>query len=653
MRARLPAIDRACCRGWSSERAVAAGAASREICGRRARHHAPAPARGPTSRTACCSTRVTPGAVVLPGIGRGGAPRSCAPATRRGCPGWRAAPGTGLSGGATAGRGRRADRALAACAGSSRSTSPTSACVVEPGVTNIDVSQAVGPTHFYPPDPSSQIVCSIGGNVAENSGGAHCFKYGFTTNYVTGLELVLPDGPSCTLGGKELDQPGLRPARRLRRLRGDARRGHARSGCEWSRCPRPCARWSPSSAPPRRPGEVVSEIVSGGHRPGRDRDDGQALDPGRRGSHRRRLPDGRRSGAGGRARRLRGRVRDALRARSWRCCEGAGADSVRVAAGRGRARADLAHAQGRLRRDGPDRPELLRAGQRDPAHAAAPRCSGGSTSSPASTTCASRTCSTPATATCTRSSVTTAATRARRSAPRSWPGLIVKTCVDAGRLDHRRARRRRRQEALHAGDVRRGRPVDVPAPALRVRPRRRWPTPARSCRRRGCAARCPAPTGSIRSSRRASRSASDGRERRRPPTREELAPDARRPRAPRASRCASAAAGRSTAGAPPAPSTAIELPTGGLDRIVEHNAGDLTAVLEAGVPLARAQAAFAEAGPDAGARPARRRRRHDRRRRGHGRLGPAARTATAARATWWSACAWRSRTARSRRAAAR
>ncbi|MFN2490577.1 MAG: FAD-linked oxidase C-terminal domain-containing protein [Actinomycetota bacterium] len=80
--------------------------------------------------------------------------------------------------------------------------------VVEPGVTNLEVSRAVAPTHFYPPDPSSQIVCSIGGNVAENSGGAHCFKYGFTTNYVTGLDVVLADGDVVTLGGKELDHPG-------------------------------------------------------------------------------------------------------------------------------------------------------------------------------------------------------------------------------------------------------------------------------------------------------------------------------------------------------------------------------------------------------------------------------------------------------------
>ena len=79
---------------------------------------------------------------------------------------------------------------------------------VEPGVTNANVTAAVAPAFFYPPDPSSQIVCSIGGNVAENSGGAHCFKYGFTTNYVTGLELVLPDAELVQVGGYELDPPG-------------------------------------------------------------------------------------------------------------------------------------------------------------------------------------------------------------------------------------------------------------------------------------------------------------------------------------------------------------------------------------------------------------------------------------------------------------
>jgi len=85
---------------------------------------------------------------------------------------------------------------------------PNQRVVVEPGVTNAEISAAVGSTHVYPPDPSSQIVCSIGGNVAENSGGAHCFKYGFTTNYVTGLEVVLTDGEVVVLGGKELDRAG-------------------------------------------------------------------------------------------------------------------------------------------------------------------------------------------------------------------------------------------------------------------------------------------------------------------------------------------------------------------------------------------------------------------------------------------------------------
>src|SRR5436309_5561349 len=72
--------------------------------------------------------------------------------------------------------------------------------VCEPGVTNLAISAAVGPSHFFPPDPSSQVVCSIGGNVAENSGGAHCFKYGFTTNYVCALEVVLADGTVVELG---------------------------------------------------------------------------------------------------------------------------------------------------------------------------------------------------------------------------------------------------------------------------------------------------------------------------------------------------------------------------------------------------------------------------------------------------------------------
>jgi len=81
--------------------------------------------------------------------------------------------------------------------------------VVEPGVINLDVTARVAPKgFFYAPDPSSQSVCTIGGNVAENSGGAHCLKYGFTTTHVVGLEVVLPDGSLVHLGGKTLDTPG-------------------------------------------------------------------------------------------------------------------------------------------------------------------------------------------------------------------------------------------------------------------------------------------------------------------------------------------------------------------------------------------------------------------------------------------------------------
>ena len=83
-------------------------------------------------------------------------------------------------------------------------------CVVaQPGVTNLGISHAVGAEGFYyAPDPSSQIACTIGGNVAENSGGVHCLKYGLTTNNLLGLEIVLIDGEIVRLGGKHLDAEG-------------------------------------------------------------------------------------------------------------------------------------------------------------------------------------------------------------------------------------------------------------------------------------------------------------------------------------------------------------------------------------------------------------------------------------------------------------
>jgi glycolate oxidase len=81
---------------------------------------------------------------------------------------------------------------------------------VQPGVINSWVTRAVSGDGFYfAPDPSSQVACSIGGNVAENSGGVHCLKYGVTSNHVLELEVVLPDGSITTLGGPLAEMPGL------------------------------------------------------------------------------------------------------------------------------------------------------------------------------------------------------------------------------------------------------------------------------------------------------------------------------------------------------------------------------------------------------------------------------------------------------------
>jgi glycolate oxidase len=115
--------------------------------------------------------------------------------------------GTGLSGGALPVRGGiviglgRLNRILDV-------DIPNRRVTVEPGVTNLDITRRVAPHgYYYAPDPSSQQVCSIGGNIAENSGGAHCLKYGFTVHHVLGVEFVLPDGELVQIGGAN-DTPG-------------------------------------------------------------------------------------------------------------------------------------------------------------------------------------------------------------------------------------------------------------------------------------------------------------------------------------------------------------------------------------------------------------------------------------------------------------
>ncbi|WP_083283103.1 FAD-binding oxidoreductase [Humibacillus sp. DSM 29435] len=116
--------------------------------------------------------------------------------------------GTGLSGGALP----VADGVVVSLARMRRVVDidvPNQRMTVEPGVTNADISKAVaGHDLYFAPDPSSQTVCTIGGNIAENSGGAHCLKYGFTTNHVYAMTLVLPDGSVVEVGGAGLEGVG-------------------------------------------------------------------------------------------------------------------------------------------------------------------------------------------------------------------------------------------------------------------------------------------------------------------------------------------------------------------------------------------------------------------------------------------------------------
>jgi glycolate oxidase len=152
--------------------------------------------------------RVTPGAVVVP---RAAAEvqavvRLCyehrVPFVARGH-------GTGLSGGALP----VADGILIVLSRLNRVLDidiPNLRVTVEPGVTNAEITRQVAPFGcYYAPDPSSQTVCSIGGNIAENSGGAHCLKYGFTVHHVLSVEAVLPTGELIQVGGPVLDPPGL------------------------------------------------------------------------------------------------------------------------------------------------------------------------------------------------------------------------------------------------------------------------------------------------------------------------------------------------------------------------------------------------------------------------------------------------------------
>ena len=238
--------------------------------------------------------------------------------------------------------------------------------VVEPGVTNLDVTRAVAEYGFYyAPDPSSQQVCTIGGNVAENSGGAHCLKYGFTVNHVLAADVVLADGEQVTLSvwdeGPDLlgvfvgseGTLGIATALTLRVLR----------------APEAVRTLLAGFGHTDEAGVAVSRIIASGITPAAiemmDAIAIEAVEAAVSANY----PVG--AGAvliveldGPLA-----QVEDDLRAVEGICAD-AGAREQRVATSAAGPRARLARAQGGLRRDGPDLPGLLRPGRRRAAHAA-------------------------------------------------------------------------------------------------------------------------------------------------------------------------------------------------------------------------------------------------------------------------------------------
>ena len=303
--------------------------------------------------------------------------------------------------------------------------------VVEPGVINLHISQAVAPYGlYYAPDPSSQKACTIGGNVAENAGGPHTLRYGSTTNHVLGLEIVTPDGEIMWLGGKTADTPGYD-------LTGVVVGSEGTLAIVTKVIVRLLHR--PESTitllaifdEVPEASETVSAIIAAGDPARGARDDRQEHDGGGRGVRPRGYPPdagaallieveglrGGDAGAGGRrprhlrgGRRARGPRRHAIRRTASGSGRAARARSARWAAWRRRTTSWTASC---------------------PARSSLP-CSPASTRPASATASPSPTSSTPATATCTRTSCSTSACPAPPSACWTLGEEIMRLCVDAG-----------------------------------------------------------------------------------------------------------------------------------------------------------------------------------------------------------------------------
>ena len=245
--------------------------------------------------------------------------------------------------------------------------------VVEPGVTNLEITKAVAADGFYyAPDPSSQQVCTIGGNVAENSGGAHCLKYGFTVNHVLAADVVLPDGELVTLS-RDDDGPDLLGVF----VGSEGTLGIAvRITVRVLRVPETVRTLLAGFASTDAAGDAVSHVIAAGILPAAiemmDALTIEAVEAA--------VAPGYPAGAGavliveldGPAAQV---AEDS--AAVERICRECGAFELRAAETRRGARADLARPQVVVRRDGPDLAELLRPGRRRAAHDACPRCCAG------------------------------------------------------------------------------------------------------------------------------------------------------------------------------------------------------------------------------------------------------------------------------------
>ena len=372
-----------------------------------------------------------------------------------------------------AGRRRRDDRADADEA-HPRGQLRDRYAVVEPGVVNVWLTNHLKPHGYhYAPDPSSQGACTIGGNVATNSGGPHTLKYGVTVNHVLGVELVLPDGRVVADRRAGRGQPGLRPDRRDRRQRGDVRRRHEGLGAASRATRRRTARCSASSRRSTTPPTPSATSSAPGIVPAALEMLDKPILAGGRGGVPLRLPARRRGGADHGGRRPRGRARRARPTASTAIAKQNSAREVRKANTEAerlllwKCRKQAFGAIGRLG------PELLHAGRRRAAHQAAAHPAAHPGASARSTT--SRIANVFHAGDGNIHPILLFDERdAGPGASACWTASheILDECIALRRQRDRRARHRRREDRLHAEAVHAGGPGHDGAAADGVQPGR-------------------------------------------------------------------------------------------------------------------------------------------------------------------------------------